>query len=407
MSGPSTDITPAIPGKSVGGVAIPAAVGSAIGSFAAKAGNTGELEQTDQAQVKSGNANSFPEAKEATNMLKPALQNANQGLDTIAAAEQKNLSPTGEAVKGSGLDSSQDATTLRNETHAAYQEAVRKTGEATIAAESALKAAASSAAIDPQQYLNTMGTDKKVMTAIGMVLSGIGAGLTGQPNLAVDLYNKNTDRAIAAQKQKFEAMMAASAQSQGLLKTAQDRQAISATAYQMAVMSNATGNNTAIDGALLQTKGDSAQGAAAQLKLMNTQKFQDAHAAFARDYINTMNSGNALKVNQMNDMVNAVKEALKPGSSAKFTPATAAPSERASGIAPSVSQTNVAPSDGSDTFSGDEGFDDTTVSKEKPGFLDKVVDAGSYVKDKLTDPLSKRPEFDGSKEGFLKKFGGK
>jgi len=54
--------------------------------------------------------------------------------------------------------------------------------------------------IDPNRVWNKMSTGNTVLAAIGMVLSGIGSGLTGQPNMAMSVINKSIENDIDAQK---------------------------------------------------------------------------------------------------------------------------------------------------------------------------------------------------------------
>lgn len=57
--------------------------------------------------------------------------------------------------------------------------------------------------IDAKRYVNNMSGGERVGTAIGLLLSGIGSGLSGQPNMAMDYLNKQIDRDIEAQKQNM------------------------------------------------------------------------------------------------------------------------------------------------------------------------------------------------------------
>lgn len=54
--------------------------------------------------------------------------------------------------------------------------------------------------IDPNHYMGSMDTGAKVTTAIGLLLGGLGGGLTGQGNPALDFLNKQIDRDIAGQQ---------------------------------------------------------------------------------------------------------------------------------------------------------------------------------------------------------------
>lgn len=52
-------------------------------------------------------------------------------------------------------------------------------------------------------YLENMSAGRKMGTALGLILSGAGSGLSGQPNMAYDFLNKQIDRNIQAQKDRF------------------------------------------------------------------------------------------------------------------------------------------------------------------------------------------------------------
>lgn len=54
--------------------------------------------------------------------------------------------------------------------------------------------------IEPNHFVQSMGGFQKGMTAIGLVLSGMGSGLAGQSNIAMDFLNKQIDRDIEGQK---------------------------------------------------------------------------------------------------------------------------------------------------------------------------------------------------------------
>lgn len=54
--------------------------------------------------------------------------------------------------------------------------------------------------IDPNQYLSNMSGGQKIGTAIGLILGGIGGGLTGQENPAMKFLQSQIDRNIEGQK---------------------------------------------------------------------------------------------------------------------------------------------------------------------------------------------------------------
>lgn len=57
-----------------------------------------------------------------------------------------------------------------------------------------------SAKLDPDRYWASMSTGGKISSAIGMILGGLGAGLSHGPNLAMAVIDKAIDRDIDAQK---------------------------------------------------------------------------------------------------------------------------------------------------------------------------------------------------------------
>lgn len=54
--------------------------------------------------------------------------------------------------------------------------------------------------IDPNHYLGSMSTGQKIATTIGLLLGGIGSGLTGQPNLAAKFMDDQINNDIKAQE---------------------------------------------------------------------------------------------------------------------------------------------------------------------------------------------------------------
>lgn len=79
--------------------------------------------------------------------------------------------------------------------------------------------------IDPQHYMNSMGTSQRISTAIGLILGGIGGGLTGQQNSALQFLNQQIDNDISAQKAelgKKENLLSANMRQFGNLRDATD-----------------------------------------------------------------------------------------------------------------------------------------------------------------------------------------
>jgi hypothetical protein len=54
--------------------------------------------------------------------------------------------------------------------------------------------------IDPKNFWASKGTGSKIATGVGLILGGMGAGLTGGPNQVLQMVNNQIDRDIDAQK---------------------------------------------------------------------------------------------------------------------------------------------------------------------------------------------------------------
>lgn len=79
--------------------------------------------------------------------------------------------------------------------------------------------------IDPERYIKNMGTGSRIMTGIGLILGGAGAGLTGGPNLAYDMLQKHISNDIDSQKADLgtkENLLARNFQEEGDLRSAMD-----------------------------------------------------------------------------------------------------------------------------------------------------------------------------------------
>jgi hypothetical protein len=84
--------------------------------------------------------------------------------------------------------------------------------------------------IDPHRLWNSKGGGEQAMSLVGILLSGIGSGLTKQPNLALEVINKAIERDINAQTAdlgKKENALASLHQKYGNLQMAQQALRIS------------------------------------------------------------------------------------------------------------------------------------------------------------------------------------
>lgn len=57
--------------------------------------------------------------------------------------------------------------------------------------------------INPEHYMSSMGTGQRIQTAIGLILGGMGAGITHTANPALEFLNKQIDNDIQAQKMEL------------------------------------------------------------------------------------------------------------------------------------------------------------------------------------------------------------
>jgi hypothetical protein len=57
--------------------------------------------------------------------------------------------------------------------------------------------------LDPKRFINNMTTGQKITSSIGLLLSGLGSGLTGQPNVALQMLNRDIENDIDSQKENL------------------------------------------------------------------------------------------------------------------------------------------------------------------------------------------------------------
>lgn len=62
--------------------------------------------------------------------------------------------------------------------------------------------------IDPNRFWNSKSTGDKLTVGLGLLIAGVGAGLTGGPNSVIDMIEKAIDRDVAAQKVDLETALA-------------------------------------------------------------------------------------------------------------------------------------------------------------------------------------------------------
>lgn len=119
-------------------------------------------------------------------------QNAEQAAVAQGAqvAEQK-------ATAESGIAEAQAAATQELQQRSLQQAADRQKGADQLFSDYA------SSKIDPNHYWSSLSTGGKITSAIGLIIGGIGAGLTHGPNLALGVIDKAIDRDMDAQKMEI------------------------------------------------------------------------------------------------------------------------------------------------------------------------------------------------------------
>ena len=63
-----------------------------------------------------------------------------------------------------------------------------------------LNTAVQNGTINPERYLQNLNAGQRILNAVGLIVSGFGAGLTHSPNLAAQMIEKSIDNDIMAQK---------------------------------------------------------------------------------------------------------------------------------------------------------------------------------------------------------------
>jgi hypothetical protein len=299
-------------------------VGSSILGGAA---DSAKQETTDTAATNIAPEVTGQQETQAVQQLAPATDTSNAAQTKAAEQYQNVVAPAIGGAVGQQQAATDTVQQAQGRAFDEYKNAVNETHAATTAAGDAIDQAAAKAKIDPQGYLHSLGTGQKVLTAIGMVLSGIGSGLTGQPNMAIQLYQQNTQNAIQAQQKNYENLMTQAAAKKGLLETAKDRQTISQNALFAATQSVLSGNQAAIEGIMSQGKASTANAAAQQLILQN----QAALAANTQNhnqfYATKVNSGNKKDVNLLSTITIPVAEKIN-SDAANFKINQSSPAQR-------------------------------------------------------------------------------
>jgi hypothetical protein len=145
--------------------------------------------QAQASQPQMPQAPSDPYGTQAySDTLSQGIQNVKSGIQSGAEAEAQ-LGQQQADVYGQQANAQQQVlSNYQNETQALNQE------------RQAFMQDYDAKHVDPNRFLNNQTTGQRIMTGIGLILGGIGGGLTHQENPALKMLNAQIDRDIKAQE---------------------------------------------------------------------------------------------------------------------------------------------------------------------------------------------------------------
>lgn len=119
------------------------------------------------------------------------------------AQERKGINEQAGAEAGAAIAKGNAAAAFIDHTKATMQAVQANTDQMTKDV-MAFKDDVLNSRIDPSQYWNSKSDFQKTTTAVGLILGGIGGGLTGNGrNMALEFLNRNIDRNIQAQMDNY------------------------------------------------------------------------------------------------------------------------------------------------------------------------------------------------------------
>lgn len=211
-------------------------------------GDAASKQQTDQTTVNTGPTYNQPGIQAVATQLPASSNDAQTATKNVAKIVAPIETKQGTTSQSAGNQATTSALDVQKQAQAAYAQSVKDTNDAALNVKKTYDTMKDMAALNPDAYMKNLGMSGQTITAIGIALSGIGSGLTGQPNMAMDVLQKNINRDITAQQVKFTRQAEILAQQRGILVTAQNRQMLAANAHSMATMSVLTGVQTAMTG---------------------------------------------------------------------------------------------------------------------------------------------------------------
>lgn len=128
--------------------------------------------------------------------------------------------------------------------------------------------------LSPNHYLESLNTGQKIATSIGLILGGMGSGLTGQPNAAQQFLNAQIERDLGAQQANMS-------KQHNLLSALNQQYGNSVVAQNMFRLSRAEMLKNDLDKAAAQSASPMAQANAMKAKAEIDLKYSPLKAAMA------------------------------------------------------------------------------------------------------------------------------
>ncbi len=180
---------------------------------------------------------------------------AKKGIEEIAKKTKEIAAP----VSDENLKMIQEVNAANKAYYADLALNTQKAKDAQAAAKDQLNKLANNAVIDPEKYMKELGTSGKVMTGIGLVLSGIGSGITGQSNMAMQVLQNNINRDIDAQKQTIKNQFEKVASQLNISKSVLDTANMDSAIRHLATITTITGAKAANEAASQHVSNATAQ----------------------------------------------------------------------------------------------------------------------------------------------------
>jgi hypothetical protein len=287
----------------------PNVVGKSV-DFILDSPNSAKFKQNDSFQRTSLDSVATPIADEAAIGIPGSLNDTEKALIEAARIVKKEGEPVARAATKASVDAMKSSSDYLEDSYNQLKTSVTYMNDATTTAEKSIKQAAKYSKIDPDKYLKNLGVGGKLLASIGMVLSGAGSGLSGQPNLAVEVFQRNIDRDIQAQQKTYENLMEKAAKDQGMMIQAKDRKLLATNAYFAAQQSVLAGAQAALENVGALTKFSSAVEIAKSIKFNLQQQSLKSLGDYSSFYKTVHASGDEKNMNLMGVGAAAVSDHL-------------------------------------------------------------------------------------------------